>query len=527
MDTQKQQIVQRLQQANNILVTVSNNPSVDQLAACLGLTLALNKMDKHAIAVFSGQVPSTLEFLQPEETIEKNTDSLRDFIISLDKSKADKLRYKVEDKVVKIFITPYKTSISQKDLEFTQGDLNVDVIVALGVHNQADLDQAITAHGRILHDAAVITVNIKPGGELGTINWLDQQASSLSELASELVQAIDVKLLDGQMATSFLTGIVAETERFSNAKTMPRTMSVSATLMSAGANQQLVATKLQEPKPQPATPPAEPPKEAAPIATTPAQPAQPAAILAQPVAPKKEEPGALEIEHTHDAPQIDLNAATDQQEPKEPQTPKIDIDREGTLRRLEEVQAAQAAAAPAGEATPGRHTILHPPTLDGQMNASFGAADNSFADPLAAPNHNGMLLERPSGAPPLKPTPDISGGSPLAQTGYTLSPPSSAPANFSPSAPTGTLPPVAPLPPITSGLDDARSAVHQAVSTAPPRLEPIAALNAQPVDLNLRDQPNTATPPTAPALPPAGTPQPMDPNAPPPVPPPMLPPVQP
>ena len=108
----KQQIVERIKQASNILVTVSNNPSVDQLSACIGMTLLLNKMDKHATAVFSGQVPSTIEFLQPEKTIETNTDSLQDFIISLDKDKADKLRYKVEDDVVRIFITPYKTSLS-------------------------------------------------------------------------------------------------------------------------------------------------------------------------------------------------------------------------------------------------------------------------------------------------------------------------------------------------------------------------------------------------------------------------------
>ena len=125
MDNQKQQVVERLQQANNILVTVSNNPSVDQLAACIGLTIALNKMGKHATAVFSGIVPSTIEFLQPERTLEKNTDSLRDFIIALDKSKADKLRYKVEDRMVKIFITPYRTSISDKDLDFSQGDFMV------------------------------------------------------------------------------------------------------------------------------------------------------------------------------------------------------------------------------------------------------------------------------------------------------------------------------------------------------------------------------------------------------------------
>src|SRR5579864_7936973 len=176
----KSQIVERLKQANNVLVTVSNNPSVDQLAACIGLTLILNKLDKHATAVFSGNTPSTIEFLQPEATLEKTTDSLRDFIISLDKSKADKLRYKVEDKVVKIFITPYRTSINEKDLEFSQGDFNVDVVVALGVHEQKDLDQAITAHGRILHDAAVTTISTATPSTLGSINWQDGEASSLS-----------------------------------------------------------------------------------------------------------------------------------------------------------------------------------------------------------------------------------------------------------------------------------------------------------------------------------------------------------
>src|ERR1700759_3403141 len=119
MQDPKTSIADRLKQANNILVTVSANPSVDQLAACIGLTLALNKLGKHATAVFSGEAPSTIQFLQPEKTLEKNTDSLRDFIIALDKSKADKLRYKVEDNVVRIFITPYKTSISEADLEFS------------------------------------------------------------------------------------------------------------------------------------------------------------------------------------------------------------------------------------------------------------------------------------------------------------------------------------------------------------------------------------------------------------------------
>jgi len=79
----KSQAVERLRDAQNVLVTVSDNPSVDQLCAAVGLTLMMNKLGKHATAVFSGQVPSTIEFLKPEETLEQNTDSLRDFIITL------------------------------------------------------------------------------------------------------------------------------------------------------------------------------------------------------------------------------------------------------------------------------------------------------------------------------------------------------------------------------------------------------------------------------------------------------------
>ena len=59
---QKQQVLEQVKSASHVLVTVSANPTVDELAASIGLTLALNKMDKHATTVFSGVVPSTIEF---------------------------------------------------------------------------------------------------------------------------------------------------------------------------------------------------------------------------------------------------------------------------------------------------------------------------------------------------------------------------------------------------------------------------------------------------------------------------------
>lgn len=245
----KQQVVEALKSANNVLITISNSPSVDQLASCIGLTLMMNKLGKHATAVFSGAIPSTLDFLEPQKTIETNTDSLRDFIIALDKSKADKIRYKVEDDVVRIYITPYRTSINEADLDFTQGDFNVDAVVALGITSKDQLDGAIIEHGQILHDAIVLglSVGTNPQSELGSVNWHEPTASSLSEMLVSISESFKTGLLDTQMATAFLTGIVSETDRFSNDKTTPKVMTISAQLMAAGANQQLIANQLAIP----------------------------------------------------------------------------------------------------------------------------------------------------------------------------------------------------------------------------------------------------------------------------------------
>ncbi len=385
MDAQKQ-VVDRLKQANNVLVTVSSNPSVDQLAACIGLSLALNKLDKHATAVFSGAIPSTIEFLQPEDTLEKNTDSLRDFIISLDRSKADKLRYKVEDQVVRIFITPYRTSISEADLEFSQGDFNVDVVVALGVHEQKELDRAVTAHGRILHDATVITVNNQDaGGELGSINWLNTNASSLSEMAAALALKLsDKNILDEQIATAFLTGIVAETERFSNDKTKAETMNISASLMAAGANQQLVATKLEEPATESTQETAD--------SSAPEEPEASSGIRIR-------EDGTLEIDHSQDEklppkkekkdsePESGAQPPETSKSPEEPKVPKdtqseksgddagphetITKDRREMLRPTEGYQNS-------------RH-IVSPPPFSSDTDPDRKNKEETYVDPLTLP----------------------------------------------------------------------------------------------------------------------------------------------
>lgn len=376
--TAKQQVVERVKQASNILVTVSKDPSVDQLAACIGLTLFLNKLGKHATAVFSGKVPSTIEFLQPEKTISTNTDNLRDFIISLDKDKADKLRYKVEDNFVRIYITPYHASLSEKDLQFSQGEVNVDLVIALGVTQQGQLDQAITAHGKILHDATVISVNATNlKAELGQINWQEATSSSLSEMIVSISEAFGSNLLDGQMATAFLTGIVASTDRFGNNRTSPKVMTMAAQLMAAGANQQLIINQLEPQLP----PPQAPAKEA---------PPQPAKKLADSPKILGDEKGTLNVKHGgKQGPDDEVEVSSSE----------INIDTEGNFQRAAEEAAARAKAEAEAAPPPQAPPPPEPAPTPSEATPEPTAAE-SAPSPTPPPQDGEAQPEIPDQPPP-------------------------------------------------------------------------------------------------------------------------------
>lgn len=506
----KQQVVERLKQANNILVTVSNNPSVDQLAACIGMTLFLNKLEKHATAVFSGKTPNTIEFLQPEKTLEPTTDSLRDFIISLDKAKADKLRYKVEDKFVRIYITPYRTSISEKDLVFSEGDFNVDVVLALGVRDKAQLDAAITQHGRILHDATVIAVNSgqEKAPNIGQINWQEPPASSLCEMLVSISEAFGTGLIDNQMATAFLTGIVAETDRFSNTKTSPKVMTMSAQLMAAGANQQLIVSKLEPPAPPEAAKPVQPPK---PPKAPPSDTLNISHEAGQQDDPEVEvKPDEIHIDAEGniippDQPKAELPPLPPVQPPKEQAPPPAPLPTPPAVS----VIPVEPAPAPKPETansmsyeplkseppvepmaaepphTPKPHELLDPQAHKPAISSAFSAD----TQPEWFDLENGLPTD------PL--SEEHSQGEVASGHVKTVTPPSERPVVGSTAAvfppPQDPTTPTFPAPELT----DARGAVNAALAEAPfnPAIEgPVAALNSQPLSSDLHPPPKKLAP---------------------------------
>lgn len=488
MEEQLANLSQKLKSANNVLITVPKNPNVDQLAAAIGLTLIVNKLGKHGSAVYSGSTPSTIGFLNPDETIEKSTDSLRDFIISLDRNKADKLRYKVEDDIVKIFITPYRTSISEADLVFSQGDFNVDLVVALGLTDQKDLDDAIVSHGRILHDAAIACVNIDQESNFGTINYLDKTASSLCELVYIITKGMIGTKMDGQTATALLTGVVAETERFSNEKTSSRVMTISGELISAGANQQLVASSLHTV--QSAPPPLEPSVEKSDPTTISINHDKPASESEDIVQAENQVPTIAQLEEQAKA----KNSPTETVEA--PQLPEVEPSSEAST--VTEIPSSEGSSLNASESDlyvgPDSKFITEAPVASGQLTANTKPEGyDPTTDPLSNVSLPGVAEQGIIDKPKMVVQPE---------EGFTPPPPGwkPQPAAPSPDPAVETTPPAETIAQIekendsphtqdTSHIDNARSLVDSVVNESSnptdSATEPIAALNAMPAIENI------------------------------------------
>jgi len=431
----------KIRSAESILVALSADPSVDELAAAIALTMMLDKIGKHATAIFSGAIPKSINFLDPEQTLEPNTNSLQDFIITLNKDKADHLRYKVEGEFVKIFITPYRTELSEKDLKFSRGDYNVNLVITLNVSSASALDAALAEHGRIMHDASSINITTGTPGKFADIEWSDPGASSVSEIVTTLAGSLkdQESLVDKTIATVLLTGLMAATNRFGNERTTPATMTLASKLMSIGADQRLIASNIiaAEPESAPPSPPPVPESnkltishgESEPEVETPPAP-EPAPELAPEPAPESTTPPTPTPAPIEPTPEQELEQIIEP--PKPPAVGPV-----GSL--MDELAAAS-------EPTPAATGKDYSSMIEEELASDNPAADSTPEVP-SAPEANHIpdmgYDQAPSGEADVTPPTDT-GESYIVNKPTTVIQPLSAQAP--PPAPAPTIPEPAPEP---------------------------------------------------------------------------------
>ncbi len=246
-----QQAQDLLQKSRNILIALPENLNGDSLGSALALSAVIKKLNKKAEVAAAEPAPDKLLFLAGVANLKNKLSSLRDFIISIDTSqnKISRLRYETENNVLKIFLaTPQ--SIQQHDIKLEPGPFYYDLLITLDAPDLESLGEIFNSNSELFFNKSILNIDHQAGNEsFGEVNLVEPTAASCSEIVAGLIEKLGPNLIDADVATALLAGLIVKTNSWQNAKTTPRSLNLASSLIVKGADQETIIKYLYKTKP--------------------------------------------------------------------------------------------------------------------------------------------------------------------------------------------------------------------------------------------------------------------------------------
>ncbi len=238
------QALELIKKANSILIAPST-PDGDSIGSALALMKVLSQLDKEVMVISTNEVPSYLQFLPFVEDITPELPVSNDFVISLSTQggEVDHVKYEVKDDKINIIVTPKSGQFSPQDVTAGLAQLEFDLIITVDTGDLVQLG-SFYENNRALFDRTPL-LNIdhhSSNGQFGTYNLLDFKVSATTQMLTSILLQLEKDagrpLIDEDVATLLLVGIITDTGSFQHSNTTPEAFEVAADLLERGARQQ-------------------------------------------------------------------------------------------------------------------------------------------------------------------------------------------------------------------------------------------------------------------------------------------------
>ena len=252
MLTQEQQIFEQINKASNILITFKKTWNGDAVASALALFLFLKKMGKTVeVAAEKFSLDKLYSFLPDYAEIKHELSNLRKFIISLDitNTKVSQIKYKQEENKLNFIISPQDGFFSPADITSGASGFKYDLIITVDTPDLETLGKIYDNDTEFFYQTPIINLDHNSNNEeYGQINFIELTAVSTSEIIFSLFESFSRDLLDEDIATCLLTGMIAETKSFKTSNITPRSLLTASQLMTLGARREEIVNHLYRSK---------------------------------------------------------------------------------------------------------------------------------------------------------------------------------------------------------------------------------------------------------------------------------------
>lgn len=242
-----EQIFEQIKKSGKILILLPEVLTADSLASGLALRLFLLKQQKDVSLISAAEAPENLKFLPGASELKSQLTAVKSLVVTLDTSKKqlDEISYQTSADKAQIYLKSKDLEFLPEDVTFSKEKFPVDLIIIIGARSVEDLGKISEHNADLLFETVKINIDNKSGNEyFGAINLVDITATSAAEILAELLQKYEEQLIDQDIATCLLAGIIEKTASFQHVQTTPKAFLKASELVALGGRQQEVVKNI-------------------------------------------------------------------------------------------------------------------------------------------------------------------------------------------------------------------------------------------------------------------------------------------
>lgn len=247
--TETQQIFELIKKSRSILITFKKDWTGDSLSSALALSRMLKKIDKRVDIVCQDFKPTNnVSFLGATE-VNNTIEGLQKFVISIDtsKTKVGEFYYDNETDKLNIYISPKNGQFKSDDVSAKIAHYEYDLIFIVNSPDLESLGSIYETHGDFFYSTPKINIDNSNKNEyFGDVNIVDLTSSSTAEIIHTLIKNFDDNLIDDDIATCLLSGIIISTKNFKTLNVSPKTLSTASLLITKGAKREQIIQNLYQ-----------------------------------------------------------------------------------------------------------------------------------------------------------------------------------------------------------------------------------------------------------------------------------------
>lgn len=251
MDSYFKKPAEMIANAQRILLVTHAKMDCDAMSSTVAAFLLLKKLGKNVTAVCADPVPESFEFL-PSTGIFQNevSDFSSDIIVTLntvDRKLKDIKWSQVEGKV-NIVVSAEDGVFSEGDFSFSRHRNDPDLIISLDVADLQQLGKLYDDNSELFYRVPILSIDHHASHtNFGNVNLVVLTNCSTTETLYDLVPFLAPEgenLIDADIATLLLAGMITDTGSFQHANTTPKCLDTAADLIEMGARQQEIIKNL-------------------------------------------------------------------------------------------------------------------------------------------------------------------------------------------------------------------------------------------------------------------------------------------